>query len=58
LRESIENQFGYEVKLIKGVGGIFEITLNNSLVFSKKELGRFPNENEIESLIEGYEEVT
>ena len=58
LRESIENQFGYEVELIKGVGGIFEITLNNSLVFSKKELGRFPNEDEIESLIEGYEEVT
>tara|TARA_A100001515_G_scaffold19957_1_gene14829 strand:+ start:340 stop:444 length:105 start_codon:yes stop_codon:yes gene_type:complete len=34
------------------------VTLNNSLIFSKKELDRFPNENEIEDLIEGYEFVT
>ncbi len=58
LRESIENQFGYDVNLIKGTGGVFEIMLNNNLVFSKAEMGRFPNEDEIESFIEGIEEVT
>ena len=58
MRESIEKQFGVKAELIKGSGGVFEVSLNNSLIFSKKDLGRFPNENEIEDLIEGYEFVT
>ena len=58
MRESIEKQFGAKAELIKGSGGVFEVSLNNSLIFSKKELGRFPNENEIEDLIEYYESVT
>ena len=58
LRDSIEKQFGAKAELIKGSGGVFEVSLNNSLIFSKKELDRFPNENEIEDLIEGYEFVT
>tara|TARA_R100000008_G_scaffold49557_1_gene29577 strand:+ start:394 stop:528 length:135 start_codon:yes stop_codon:yes gene_type:complete len=44
--------------LIKGTGGVFEIKLNNSFIFSKKELSRFPNENEVEELIEMYNTVT
>ena len=58
LRESIERQFGIKAELIKGMGGVFEISVNDNLLFSKKELGRFPNENEIEDLIEGIESVT
>ena len=52
LRESIESKFGIKAELIKGTGGVFEIKLNNSFIFSKKELSRFPNENEVEELIE------
>jgi len=58
LRESIEKQYGVTAELIQGTGGVFEVSFNNSLLFSKKELGRFPNENEIEDLIEYYESVT
>ena len=58
LRESIERQFGIKAKLIKGMGGVFEVKFNNSIIFSKKELSRFPNENEVEDLIEYYESVT
>ena len=58
LRESIERQFGIKAELIKGMGGVFEISVNDNLLFSKKELNRFPNENEIEDLIEGIESVT
>ncbi len=58
MRDSIESKFGIKAELIKGTGGVFEVSLNNSLIFSKKDLGRFPNENEIEDLIEGYEFVT
>ncbi len=40
------------------MGGVFEVSVNDNLLFSKKELGRFPDENEIEDLIEGIESVT
>ena len=58
LRESIEKQFGVKAELIKGMGGVFEVSVNDNLLYSKKDLGRFPNENEIEDLIEGIESVT
>ena len=58
MRESIERQFGVKAELIKGMGGVFEISVNDNLLFSKKELNRFPNENEVEDLIEGIESVT
>jgi selT/selW/selH-like putative selenoprotein len=58
LRESIERQFGVKAELIKGTGGVFEIFVNDNLLFSKKKLERFPDENEIEDLIEGIESVT
>ena len=57
LRESIERQFGVKAELIKGMGGVFEISVNDILLFSKKELNRFPNNNEVEDLLEGWEEV-
>ena len=58
LRESIQSKFGVKAELIKGTGGVFEVRLNNSLIFSKKDLGRFPNENEIESILDDYEWIT
>tara|TARA_B100000214_G_scaffold366797_1_gene336199 strand:- start:675 stop:851 length:177 start_codon:yes stop_codon:yes gene_type:complete len=58
LRESIQSKFGVNAELIKGTGGVFEVTLNNSLIFSKKELGRFPNENEVENILDDYEWIT
>ena len=58
LRDSIESKFGIKTELIKGTGGVFEVSLNNSLKFSKKELCRFPNENEIENILDDYEWIT
>jgi selenoprotein W-related protein len=34
--------------LIRGRGGVFEVTYGNDLVFSKKKLGRFPQPGEVE----------
>ena len=42
-----------EVELVKGVAGVFEITIDGKLVFSTKPLGRFPEAAEIDSLISG-----
>lgn len=41
---------GAEVELVKGGGGVFEISLDGDPVFSKKALGRFPEDHEIESI--------
>ena len=43
---------GIDVQLISRGGGVFEVTLNDRLIFSKKSLGRFPDDGEIEKLIE------
>ncbi len=40
------------LSLIPSSGGVFEIKVNEKLIFSKKVLNRFPNENEIEDIIE------
>jgi len=36
--------------LVPGVGGAFEITVDGNLVFSKKQLGRFPTDEEIDAV--------
>ena len=41
----------YSVALRPGTGGIFEITLNGRLIFSRKEAGRFPEAKEVKQLI-------
>ena len=43
---------GIDVQLISSGGGVFEVTLNDRLIFSKKSLGRFPDDGDIEKLIE------
>jgi len=58
LRDTIQSKYGIDAKLIESGGGVFEVMLNNSLIFSKKELGRFPNENEIENVLDDYEWIT
>lgn len=38
---------GIEAKLIRGGGGVFEVSVNGKLVFSKKAERRFPETGEI-----------
>ena len=37
--------------LIPSHGGVYEISLNDELIFSKKELDRYPEKGEVEDLI-------
>jgi selenoprotein W-related protein len=41
------------VNIIPSSGGVFEVKLNDELIFSKKSLGRFPVENEVENKLRG-----
>ena len=54
LRDELMDNFGFSSELIESSGGVFEITVNGDLIFSKKELGRFPNLNEITNLVERF----
>jgi len=38
---------GVEAQLVRGSGGIFDVSVDNERIFSKKEEGRFPTEQEI-----------
>jgi len=41
-----------ELTLIPSSGGVFEIKINDQLIYSKISLGHFPGEGEILSIIE------
>jgi selenoprotein W-related protein len=39
------------IELIEGSGGIFEVAKDGQLIFSKKQMGRFPDLDEILRLL-------
>jgi selenoprotein W-related protein len=43
----LEDKYGAEVELVPGTGGVFEITVDGQLKFSKKQSGRFPTDDEV-----------
>ncbi len=54
LAEALLDEFGQEIaelKLIPGFGGMFEVTIGNQLVFSKKQQHRHPTIEEIKRLL-------
>ena len=51
LRAELTREFGVVSNLIESGGGVYEIVVNNNLIFSKKQLNRFPNVGEIVELI-------
>jgi len=42
----IRDALGIEVELIDGGGGIFDVCVDGKLVFSKANVGRFPEDGE------------
>lgn len=54
MAEKILGKYKNEVTaltLIPSSGGVFEVTSNDQLIFSKKQEGRFPEFNELDSKI-------
>ena len=50
MRDRFSRIDGAEIELVEGSGGVFEITLDGKLVYSKKATGRFPTPEEVESI--------
>lgn len=51
---TIERELKESSKLIESQGGVFEVEDRGNLIFSKKALGRFPEEQEIIGIVKAY----
>jgi len=51
LAAEFKERFRVEPELVKGSGGVFEVIVDGALLFSKRALGRFPEEGEVARLI-------
>ena len=52
MADEIKGQFAEaKVEIIEGSGGVFDVTVEGKLIFSKKKTDRFPEENEVYDLI-------
>ncbi len=47
----LQDKYGAEVELVPGTGGVFEITVDGRLAFSKRAEGRFPTTEEVLALL-------
>ncbi len=51
MAEELKSEFGATVKMTGGSGGIFDVVVEKDLVFSKHDLGRFPDPGEVVDLL-------
>ena len=49
----MDQELGTSTRLIKGENGVFEVVVDGELVFSKRSLGRFPDDGEVAKSIRG-----
>ena len=56
LRTSIKSlhKENVSIKLVPSTGGVFEVSLNGKVIFSKLKLDRYPNVNEVEDIIADF----
>jgi selenoprotein W-related protein len=47
----LDREFSTETRLIEGSNGVFEVVVDGELVFSKRSLGRFPDNGEVATAI-------
>jgi len=52
LAGEIAEKFGVQPEMIKDGGGVFDVTVDGRLIFSKHEVDRFPENSEVLSSIE------
>lgn len=51
--EHLHKEFGAEIDLIAGGGGIFVVAVDGREIFAKSKEGRFPDFNEITTVVKG-----
>lgn len=51
----MKESMGLDAKLIESSGGVFEVEYGGKLIFSKRQLDRFPDEGEVMRLLQKEE---
>ena len=51
LAEDLKKEFGFDIELVQSSGGIFDVEYGGKIIFSKKEVGRFPDLGEVPKII-------
>jgi selenoprotein W-related protein len=51
LAAAIRDEFDVEAELVKGDNGIFDVEVDGRNIFSKHEVGRFPENDEVLALL-------
>jgi selenoprotein W-related protein len=52
LAAALKTSFGIEAQLIKGGGGVFDVAVDDAVIYSKHDTGRFPTNEEIVVLLQ------
>jgi selT/selW/selH-like putative selenoprotein len=47
----LSGEFQVQPKMVRGTGGVFDVTLNGEPLYSKSKTGRFPVEGELTDLV-------
>ena len=50
MRDKLLELYSANVQVVEGGGGIFEITQKTKVIFSKKVIGRFPTDEDLQNL--------
>ncbi|TMQ62861.1 MAG: SelT/SelW/SelH family protein [Candidatus Eisenbacteria bacterium] len=48
----LKQNFGAESTLVPGGGGVFDVSVDGKIIFSKKSVGRFPEPGEIVGMLQ------
>lgn len=48
----LKKAFGVTAKLVEGSGGVFDVTVDGKLAYSKDKTGRFPDDGEVVELLQ------
>jgi selT/selW/selH-like putative selenoprotein len=49
----LEKGLGVKAKLVRGSGGIFDVSADGKVVYSKHRTGRFPHPGEVLGILKG-----
>jgi len=55
LADELKGALGVKSELIRSSGGVFEVEFGGDSVFSKRKLGRFPDEGEVVKLLKNLQ---
>ena len=54
LADNVKSEFeDANVEIVEGSDGVFEVTFDGKLIYSKKETGEFPEEQDILNILKG-----